>query len=227
MKWTLIVVVGILLAGCSTNPSKQDNNIFKTTIDWVEFVQWENTEYIRNYEASELDIEWPIGKELGEVAFMLNGHAGTQYQINNGDAAYLPIGTKLYEMEGYDPAFRIVANGDVFEVARPGKARLFGDFLDLNGKVERVILQSNEDLSFIHEFSQKHSEEFIEQLLTIPYAPDSENREGEQIFFAIELKDGSMTRSLYLPETGYLNYGGKASPRIVEIFEEELEAAEY
>ena len=109
MKWTLIVVVGILLAGCSTASSKPDTGIVNSSIDWVEFIKWENTEYTRNYEVSELDIEWPIGKELGEVTFMLDGHAGTQYQIKNGDAAYLPIGTKLYEMEGYDTSFRIIA----------------------------------------------------------------------------------------------------------------------
>ncbi|GKV56502.1 hypothetical protein NCCP2222_24490 [Sporosarcina sp. NCCP-2222] len=225
MRWTLIAVVGSMLAGCSTAATKPETDTGSSTIDWIEFVQWEDTEYIRNYATAELDNEWPIGKELGEVTFMLDGHAGTQYKIKNGDAAYLPIGTKLYEMEGYDPAFRIVANGDLYEVARPGKSRVLGDFLDIDGEVKRVVLQSSEDLSFIHEFSQKHTEEFIEQLLAIPYAPDSGRREGERIFFAIELKDGSMTRSLYLPETGYLDYGGKASPRIVEIFEEELKAA--
>lgn len=223
-KWILIAVC-TLMAGCTSASPQSEHDEAMSIIDWIDFVQWNDTNYTANYEANELKEQWVTGKELGETTYMLDGHAGMNHKAKNGDAAYLPIGTKLYEMEGYDPVFRIVADEKIYEVQEPGHAAVLGDFLDIRGKVKRVILQSEEDLSPVGEFSSEHTEEFVEELLSLPYEPRHELREGSRVFFGIELQDGTMTRSLYWPDTGELNYGSQVSERMAEIFQEEMKAA--
>lgn len=216
-KWMLLLPILLLLTACSFNPSPQN-----TIIDWVDFVKWNDTTYEANYEMNEVKKDWETAGEVGEVKYMLDGHAGTNHQTKNGDAAYLQKGTKLFAMKGYDPAFRIIADGKVYEVTESDKAETVGDFLDIKGKVQRVILQSEQDLSFIGEFTDEHAEQLVEELLVMPYEPDSRATEGERVFFGIELVDGTMTRSVYWPETGYVHYGGVASQEIKDIFEVEM-----
>ncbi|PID15451.1 hypothetical protein CSV63_06600 [Sporosarcina sp. P34] len=217
-KRILLLLVLLLLTACSFNPSPQH-----TVIDWVDFVKWNDATYGANYEMNELKKDWETAGEVGEVKYMLDGQAGTNHQTKNGDAAYLQKGTKLYAMKGYDPAFRIIADGKVYEVTESDKAETVGDFLDIKGKVQRVILQSEQDLSFIGEFTDEHVEKLIEELLVMPYEPERRATEGKRVFFGIELVDGTMTRSVYWSETGYINYGGVASQEVKDIFEVEMQ----
>ncbi|WP_301108127.1 hypothetical protein [Sporosarcina sp.] len=225
-KWIMIVSV-VLLAGCSGNISNPLPSPLNSAIDWVDFVKWNDNTYSANYETNELDLDWETGAEVGKVKYKLDGHAGANHRSKNGDAAYLPKGTKLYEIKGYDPDLRIFADGKVYEVSEAGNFETIGDFLDIQGKVKRVILQSEEDLSLVGEFSEEHTAEFIEELLALPYKEEYELSEGKRVFYSIELEDGSMTRSLYWPETGYMTYGGKASDRMKAILEEEMNRWEY
>ncbi|PIC66748.1 hypothetical protein CSV71_08005 [Sporosarcina sp. P21c] len=221
-KRTLLLPILLLLTACSFNPSPQN-----TIIDWVDFVKWNDTTYEANYEINKLNKDWETAGEIGEVKYILDGHAGTNHQTKNGDAAYLQKGTKLFAMKGYDPAFRIIADGKVYEVTESDTAETVGDFIDIKGKVQRVILQSEQDLSFIGEFSDEHAEQLVEELLVMPYEPDRRATEGKRVFFGIELVDGTMTRSVYWSETGYVHYGGVASQKIKDIFEVEMDENEY
>ena len=226
-KWILLLPIVLLLAACSFNPSRFLPSPQNSVIDWEDFVQWNDSTYSANYEINQLEKDWETIGEIGKVTYMLDGHAGANHRSKNGDASYLSKGTKLYAMKGYDPAFRIIADGKVYEVSEPGQAETVGDFLDIEGKVQRVILQSDDDLSFVGEFSEEHAEQLVEELLVMPFEPQLHATEGESVFFGIELKDGTMTRSLYWPDTGYINYGGMASQKVKEIFEAEMEEYEY
>lgn len=226
-KWLLLLPVLLLLAACSFDPSRFLPSPQNSIIDWEDFVQWNDSTYSANYEVNQLEKDWETAGEIGKVHYMLDGHAGADHRSKNGDAAYLSKGTKLYEMKGYDPAFRIIADGKVYEVSQPGQAETVGDFLDIEGKVQRVILQSDYDLSFVGEFSAEHADQFIEELLLMPFEPQLRETEGEGVFFGMELEDGTMTRSLYWPETGYMNYGGKVSEKVKEIMEAEMEKHNY
>ena len=227
MRKLLLLLSGIfIIAGCSNGQSLQgigQSQQAQSVIDWVDIIRWNDTDYVNNYEVNQMKEEWPIGTELSEVKFKMDGHAGANYQMKNGDAAYLDIGTKLYEMKGYDPAFRIVANGKVYEVFQPEKAETIGDFLDIDGKVKRIILQSSYDLSIVGEFSQQRIDEFVDELLALPYDPAvfDDRGTGPRVFFGIELEDGTMTRTVYYPESKVINYGAVASDRLAEILEEE------
>ena len=90
---------------------------------------WNDNTYEFNYKSNELERNWETGAELGEVKYMLNGNAGVNHKTVNGDAAFLSPGTKLYEMKGYDPGFRIIANDNVYEVNEPETLRHLVIFL--------------------------------------------------------------------------------------------------
>lgn len=225
-KLLLMFCCLFIMAGCSNGQSLQgfgQSRQAQSVIDWVDILRWNDTDYVNNYEVNQLKEEWATGDELGEVTFKMDGHAGANYQMQNGDAAYLDIGTKLYEMQGYDPAFRIVADGKVYEVSHPENVETIGDFLDIGGKVERIVLQSSYDLSIVGEFSQGRIDEFVDELLALPYDPAvfDEMGSGPRVFFGMELEDGTMTRTVYYPESRVINYGAVASDRLAEILEEE------
>lgn len=233
MRKLLHVLCGIfIMAGCSNGQPLQgigQSQQAQSVIDWVDIIRWNDTDYVNNHEVNQLNEEWPMGDELGKVSFKMDGHAGANYQMKNGDASYLEIGTKLYEMEGYDPAFRILADGKVYEVFQPENAEKIGDFLDIGGKVEKIVLQSSYDLSIVGEFSEESIDEFIDELLALPYdsAVFDERGSGPRIFFGMELEDGTMTRTVYYPESGVLNYGAVVSDRLAEILEEETVDYDY
>lgn len=226
-KWMGLFPILLVLAACAITPSRLLPSPQNSTIDWVDFVKWQDATYTANVEINQLGKEWETAGEVGKVKYTLDGHAGANHKSKNGDAAYLKKGTKLFAMKGYDPAFRIMAEGKVYEVSEPEKAETVRDFLDIDGKVKRVILQSDQDLSFVGEFSDSHAERLIEELLAMPFEPGLRATDGKGVFFGIELNDGTMTRSLYWPETGYVNYGGMASGEMKKIFEAEMEAHGY
>ena len=221
-KRVLLLPILLLLVACSFDPSRFLPSTQNSVIDWEDFVQWNDSIYSANYEINQLEKDWETDGEIGKIKYMLDGHAGSNHRLKNGDASYLSKGTKLYAMKGYDSVFRIIADNKVYEVSEPQQAEMIGDFLDIEGKVQRVILQSDYDLSFVGEFSAKYAEQLVEELLLMPFEPEMRATEGKSVFFGMELKDGTMTRSLYWPDTGYINYNGLASQKAKEIFEAEM-----
>ena len=156
---------------------------------------------------------------------MLNDNAGINHKTKNGDAAFLSPGTKLYEMKGYNPDFRIIANGKVYEVNEPGNAKKLGDFLDIDGKVESVWFLSNYDNSPLHPMSIEVSEEFIDEFLNLDYEPYHNihtNITGDQTFIEFRLKDGTSTITVFWIEGNVFSIGAFGSSRIQEIIETEL-----
>ena len=67
----------------------------------------------------------------------------------DGDAAYLEAGSRLYQVLGYRPSFRLAARQDgrlvIFEANTNPRARAGRDLLDLEGKVRRIGVNSRAD----------------------------------------------------------------------------------
>ncbi|MCR2823729.1 hypothetical protein [Lederbergia panacisoli] len=92
MKKFFIIACILLLTGC--------NQLFQSNvvIDWVDFLQFEGEEYL----GSQLEIADPnlIGEKIGEIKHMLEGNVrNPNYKSKNGDAAFLSVGTVLYEIK--------------------------------------------------------------------------------------------------------------------------------
>ncbi|MFD2332626.1 hypothetical protein ACFSR7_25495 [Cohnella sp. GCM10020058] len=82
-------------------------------IDWVDFLMLGDVMYTSNIEGTKGVSEGKQGEKIGEVSYMLDEHACTDHKSKNGDAAYLPIGTAIYAMNGYKPSYRVIAQGKV------------------------------------------------------------------------------------------------------------------
>lgn len=90
-----------------------------------------------------------LGSMLYRVAFRGDGHVGSGYRYQDGDATYLNPGTPVYEVKGYAPRFRLgTLMGDAvtpFEADTNPLAKTGEDLLDIRGKVTAIDVLSEED----------------------------------------------------------------------------------
>jgi hypothetical protein len=82
-------------------------------IDWVDVLQWNGVKYSRNDDADISKLKQ--GAKVGSTKYMMADHACSDYKTKDGDATFLPAGTELYEVEGYDPSYRLIADGKMYE----------------------------------------------------------------------------------------------------------------
>jgi hypothetical protein len=90
-------------------------------------------------------------------------------QKKNGDATLLPKGTKIYKVKGYAPDFRLIAGDQLYEASHNPKAKILADFYDIEGRVERISLESTADGFHIKDFSREATARFMEELLKLDY----------------------------------------------------------
>src|SRR5690625_3358070 len=90
----------LLLVACNSNTMKEDVNS-NVIIDWVDFVKINDKQYNSLYNGAIISNEKYIGDAIGEVEFNVNDNVKeTNYEVKNGDAAYLKEGTLFYEVKG-------------------------------------------------------------------------------------------------------------------------------
>lgn len=107
-----LFIIGLLvLSGCEgrgiMNPTK---SIRQVSIDWVDFVKLEQGKYRGVIDAVIANPSLVTDEVVGEVKFNVADEVtNPNYRIQAGDAAYLPIGTKLYRIEGFETSELIAA----------------------------------------------------------------------------------------------------------------------
>jgi hypothetical protein len=197
-------------------------------LDWNIFgiiLMIKDIKYMFNDEGSKLVNGDEIGKKVGEVAFMMSEHACTNHITKNGDAAFLPIGTEIYELKGYKPEFRVVADHKLYEVNENPTAKTISELLDIEGKVEKVSIESSIDGSHISNFTIEASEAFIQELLPLAYTGFDAvyekikfiNDEEGRVFLRIYLKDGTSLRMVFYPDANVLNLGAFGTENLKKI----------
>ncbi|WP_225446209.1 hypothetical protein [Paenibacillus rhizovicinus] len=181
-------------------------------IEWVDFLKINSITYNQNHDGTKEVSAEQLGEKVGEIKYMLNGHACTNYKSANGDAAFLSIGTDVYALKGYNSNFRVVANNRVYEVSDNPNAKTIGDLMDIEGKVKAVGLESGRDGSLIGYFSQDAAMDFSKEILPLPLVGFNEvykkikNETG--IFLRLFLKDGTSFRMVYYPDANAFANGG-------------------
>lgn len=180
-------------------------------IDWVDFLMINNIMYTHNYDGTKAVTAEQLGDEVGEVSYMLNENACSRHVIKNGDAAFLPIGTVIYTLKDYKSEFRVVAENNIYEVRENPNADTMGTLMDIEGKVDKVSLESGQDDSPIGDFSQEASSEFIAELLPLPYvgfdAVYEKAKHEAGIFLRVHLQDGTSFRMVYYQEANAFSAG--------------------
>ena len=202
------------------------------TITWVPLMEFGGIQYVRAWafvgEAirkgeRDLTVE-DLGPELYRVAFRGDGYAGPYYRYEDGDATFLNPGTRVYEVKGYSPEFRLGTLEDgktiLYEADTNPFAETGGDLLDIRGKVTTiVILNDDHPMTVAGAIDDEQTiEQFVESVLEAPV--NQRNRgdhDGPRYFLRFRLADGtSFVRAFWL-ETGELSRGIMVGPEAASI----------
>jgi len=145
------------LTACGTigNPIKGS-----AIIDWVDFVKINHKTYNGLYDAVLADPAAVLrDRVVGKVAFKVGDVVtNPEYRTQDGDAAFLTIGTELYEIQGYKDQSLIAAKDDqaihgyrLYQVEGSGARSM--KFKDLvMERVERIeIYRDNGSTRLIHQ----------------------------------------------------------------------------
>ncbi len=116
-----------------------------TIIDWVDFVRFGGITYLAAGDrGSRALADHNLGSVYTRVRHMLYGHVTDPgYHTQEGDAAFLPIGTPLYVVSDYAPWFRLAAGHAtrirLYEADTAPDAKTGADLLDIMGKVHTIV----------------------------------------------------------------------------------------
>ena len=164
---SVMVTVIILLIASGCNERLNANNCPGVEIEWVDFLLINDITYYYQPEAN-LDPHATAGDEIGIVTYKLAEQACSDHRSENGDAAFLPEGTKIYEYQGYLPTFRVIAitaeGNKVYEVNRNPTARRVRDLYDIEHKIHRISLKEGKII-----LSESETEEFTKLFLDSEY----------------------------------------------------------
>ena len=111
----VIVILGavLLMAACQFPGSSASCN---AQIDWVNFVQVGSTQYVAGPQSPTVLQESDLGPVYAHVKFKVSGNVcDPSYRLKDGDAAFLDVGTPIYEVNGQPAGAELAArfNGQI------------------------------------------------------------------------------------------------------------------
>jgi hypothetical protein len=259
MRTKLIVIIGVmilLLTSCSSKGNEDqtvsagieipqheatetNEYIFKScsngVIDYFDAIMWNDISYYFGGETdsgnSQENTKVKKGKELGEISYNLADSACLGYKMKNGDATYLPIGSKVYEVEGYHSDFRLIAGDKLYQTNDNPNATRVSDVYDIEGKVSRISLESTEDGRFISFFSEEATKAFIEEYLQLAYLGvdtlynTGKGAEAKGVeFLRLHLSDDTSFQIVYMTEENLISPGASGTERMLAIIEEHIQS---
>lgn len=206
-----LLIIGILivfgLSNCTVPAGSPGSGGGTVQIEWVDFIQFGGIHYLaqgmRGSSQPGLIREEGLGTVYSTVKFKVAGNVSDPgYQIKDGDAAFLDVGTKLYTVKGYQPWFRLAAHSHgsiiLYEVDRNPKAKRGADLLDVDGKIQYIGVNSEQDS--VTELARiKDRQEIVTLSAMIKNAPISTRRSNQMAtyFLALHLVDGTTCTRQY------------------------------
>lgn len=148
--------------------------------------------------------------------------------MKNGDAAYLGSGTSIFELKGYPSTFAVVADEKVYIAEQNSSAKTAGELYPLKGLVKNIYIESTEDGSRLHTFTESSKETFIDAWYPLKLRDPNDlikegKLEGSRVFLEIELNNGISFRELYWADSNTFHSGVIGSDDIKEVINNELE----
>lgn len=217
-KLVLALLIMLPLASCNLPGFKKCPD---GMIDWVDILMINGITYTAK-SADELPSgQIEKGNQIGTVSYQLADHACSDHRLQNGDAAYLAVGTPLYEMKGFRSTYRIVADGKVYEVSENSQAKTMADLYDIQNRVDRISIISSEDGSHISDFSKESTAAFVGEFLSSPYVGRDQLSgnlaEDQPVFLQFHLQDGSTFRDVAWIKQGMMTPGLVLTERMKQI----------
>ncbi len=256
-----VVLCALLSSGCSpeagTAPDTPPSAAPSTTlhseateptsfpmaiVDWADIVKFEGITYLAASEAG--GVGRPLKKEdlgpkFAEVRHKLQDNVNDPaYETKNGDAGFLEPGTPVYEVEGYDPSFRLAAYDayggktlTLYEVMSNPKAKEASDYLDIEGKVRYIDIEA--EVRFIEprrgkgrvELATIRDREQVRSLVSmvmeapLEVEPGSFDDNGKVYFIAFHLEDGTASVQTYYADEGKMYFGASLPKEFQETIE--------
>ena len=197
----------LLAASCTTSHSA-------VQIDYTDFVKLSGVTYQAAWTSPVRPLQdGDLGPGYGRVKVKLEGSQDPNHQLQDGDAAFLPAGTQVYQVKGYQSSFRLAARHDgrlmLYEADTNPMARVGADLLDLANKVQRVGVNSGSDGHT--ELAAIKDPNAVQALvdLVVKSPVDQSNQPGGGILYFIDfhMLDGTEVIRAYWPDTGELSRG--------------------
>lgn len=115
LKAAVGLLAVILIAACQLPGSAP--NCSNAQIDWVNFIQIGSTQYVAGLtQAPAVLQDTDLGPVYAQVKFKVSGNVcDPNYRLKDGDAAFLDVGTPIYQVNGQPPAQQLAArfNGQI------------------------------------------------------------------------------------------------------------------
>jgi len=183
-----------------------------TMIDYVDFVALGGRQYISAGPPATIPTRL-LGAAVGTVRCQLDKiKPAVFYRSQNGDAAFLPAGTKLYAVRGYPASFRLAAvtgsRARLYEVDTAPAARRGVDLLPLRGLVTRISVVRDPGYGASRSTTVRVVSDpariraLIEVLLTAPVNQEVQPRDWPPLLLFFRLRDGTtVMRSWYVKDS--------------------------
>lgn len=129
-----------------------------------------------------------------------------RYRLKNGDSTLLETGTKVYEIKGYSPHFRLYADPFIYEAETNPHARKGADLLDIAGKVEYIDVGSARSATYRDPDTVSA---LVEIVLEAPVDQSVRWPQGKPITLYFHLRDNTEVVRKFCPESGLMWKGIK------------------
>jgi hypothetical protein len=113
MASKVFIVLGavLLTAACQLPGSTSSCNT--THIDWVNFIQVGSIQYVAGQQTPTVVQESDLGPVQAHVKFKVSGNiCDPSYRLKDGDAAFLDVGTPIYQVNGQPPSMQLAAHSN-------------------------------------------------------------------------------------------------------------------
>jgi hypothetical protein len=212
-------------AGCASGGGS-------AVIDWTDFIRLDGVTYQSNYYEKGL-AKSDVGEPIAEVRCKISDVVtDPEYDLRDGDAAYLEPGSTIYSVRGYPSSFRIAAFRDgqwlLYEPDTHPGAEVGADLLDLEGRIRYIGINSSwngtKELARIDD--RDEVERLVEIVLSAPVDQARNYSDADledQVFIEFGFDDGTRSIRAFGPKSGQLARGIMTPPEFAEAVEMALQ----
>lgn len=214
VPYGIIPLTLLLLIGCTPSTTGNPGGASNAIIDWVNFVQFEGITYlVSDQQMGQALKSDDVGSVSGTITHKLEGNVqDANYHAQDGDAAFLAVGTKVYRLKHYASTFRLVAyvQGKIqlYEADTNLHAKRGADLLDIADKVQSIDINNPNDgvtvLATIHD--RQHIMSLVTMIMRASVNQQMKSN-GTRYFLVFHLMDGTVVSRAFWPTTGELSRG--------------------